>query len=459
MGWMILVRGRTRDRLRPTVNALDLGYLVAAGVLSPVWMQKARGGWGERLGKVDGETAARLGGARSRPRVLIHAVSVGEVSALRSLVPMLAQDLDVVVSATTDTGIARARALYGESATVVRYPLDLSWAVRRFLDVVQPDAVALTELELWPNFLRACGDRGIPVGVINGRLSERSFRNYHKLRGAVGGMFRRLEFAAVQDEAYATRFEAMGVQPERCLLTGSMKWDNARVGDGAAGAGVRAGELAQNLGLDRSRPIVVCGSTGPGEEALLRGAIEGACGGLGVQLVCAPRKPERFDEAAEVLSPCVRRSVTEAGEAGAPGQDRFLLDTIGELGTLYALADVVVVGRSFGDLYGSDPTEPIGLGKATVIGPRVGDFESIVAAFEAGGGIVRATREDVGVVVRGLLEDTGRRAELGECGRAVILGQQGASERHAGLIRGLVARRGVGGTQGASGPTLAASRA
>ncbi len=455
MAWMILVRGRTRDRLRPTVNALDLGYLVAAGVLSPVWMRKARGGWGERLGKVDGETAARLGGARSRPRVLIHAVSVGEVSALRSLVPMLAQDLDVVVSATTDTGIARARALYGDSATVVRYPLDLSWAVRRFLDVVQPDAVALTELELWPNFLRACGDRGIPVGVINGRLSERSFRNYHKLRGAVGGMFRRLEFAAVQDEAYAARFEAMGVQAERCLLTGSMKWDNARVGDGAAGVD----ELAQNLGLDRSRPIVVCGSTGPGEEVLLRWAIEGACGGLGVQLVCAPRKPERFDEAAEALAPCVRRSVTKGGGEAAPGQDRFLLDTIGELGTLYALANVVVVGRSFGDLYGSDPTEPIGLGKATVIGPRVGDFESIVAAFEVGGGIVRATREDVGVVVRGLLDDAGRRAELGERGRAVILGQQGASERHAGLIRGLVARRAAGGGQGASGPTLAASRA
>ncbi len=422
-------------------------------------MRKARGGWGERLGKVDGGIAARLGEGGDRPRVLIHAVSVGEVSALRSLVPMLAQDTEVVVSATTDTGFARARALYGDSATVVRYPLDLSWAVARFLETVRPDAVALTELELWPNFLRACGARGIPVGVINGRLSERSFRNYHTLRRMVGGMFRRLAFAAVQDEAYAGRFEAMGVAPEACLLTGSMKWDNARVGDAGSGAADPAGDLAQNLGLDRSRPIVVCGSTGPGEEALLREAIEGACAGLGVQLVCAPRKPERFDEAAEALAPCVRRSVTKVVGTAGTGHDRFLLDTIGELGTLYALADVVVVGRSFGDLYGSDPTEPIGLGKATVIGPRVGDFESIVGAFEAGGGIVRATREDVGRLVRGLLDDPRGRAELGERGRAVIRAQQGASERHAGLIRGLLAMSREEREHRAPGPTLAPPRA
>ncbi|MEM7755661.1 MAG: glycosyltransferase N-terminal domain-containing protein, partial [Planctomycetota bacterium] len=339
---------------------------------------------------------------------------------------------DVIVSATTDTGFARAEALYGQTAAVVRYPLDFSGSVARFLDAVRPDAVALTELELWPNFLSACARRGVPACVINGRLSVRSFANYHRFKRFVGPMFQRLEFAAVQDADYAGRFEAMGVESARCLLTGSMKWDNARVGDGDGDAG---DALVRAMGLDRSRPIVVAGSTGPGEEAMLHEQIGARC--PEAQLVCAPRKPERFDEAAAAMPGCVRRSAHS--EPVAPvGGSRFVLDTIGELGALYSAADLVVVGRSFGDLYGSDPTEPIGLGKATVIGPRVGDFESIVAAFEAGGGIVRAGRDDVGSVVRGLLDDPGRRSELGERGLGVIRAHQGASAMHAELILGLV---------------------
>jgi len=411
------------------LNALDVVYFAIGVVSAPVWAKKARGGWSERFGRVEvlGPKGAR------RPRVLVHAVSVGEASALRTLVPLLAEHADVVVSSTTDTGIARARALYSDIATVVRYPLDFSFAVRRFLDAVQPDAVALTELELWPNFLSDCTKRNIPVGVINGRLSARSFANYRRFRPVVGPMFRKLAFAAVQDEAYAQRFRDMGVPDDRCTITGSMKWDNARVTDEVDGAD----ELAAALGLDRSRPIVVAGSTGPGEEALLYERF--AADRPDAQLVCAPRKPERFDEAAAALPGCVRRSETkDASSSGKTGGSLFLLDSIGELSTLYAVADVVVIGRSFFDLYGSDPTEPIGLGKATVIGPAVGDFESIVGAFEGGGGIVRATRDDVGEVIGGLLADPGRRAEIAGLGREVIRGHQGASERHAEILMRLV---------------------
>ncbi|MEM1184084.1 MAG: glycosyltransferase N-terminal domain-containing protein [Planctomycetota bacterium] len=408
------------------MNPLDPAYAIIGALTAPVWARKARGGWSERMGRVAPGTVA----PKARPRVLLHAVSVGEASALRTLVPLLAESTDVIVSATTDTGIARARALYSDIATVVRYPLDFSGSVRKFLDTVQPDAVALTELELWPNFLGACTKRNIPVGVINGRLSARSFANYRRFRPLVGPMFRKLAFAAVQDGAYAQRFREMGVPDDRCTITGSMKWDNARVTDEVDGAD----ELAAALGLDRSRPIVVAGSTGPGEEALLyeRFTAERP----DVQLVCAPRKPERFDEAAAALPGCVRRSETKGAPAGA---SLFLLDSIGELSTLYAVADVVVIGRSFFDLYGSDPTEPIGLGKATVIGPAVGDFESIVGAFEAGGGIVRATRDDVGEVIGGLLADPDRRAEIAGLGREVIRGHQGASERHAEILMRLVA--------------------
>jgi 3-deoxy-D-manno-octulosonic-acid transferase len=314
--------------------------------------------------------------------------------------------------------------------------VDFSWSVRRFLDAVKPDAVALVELEIWPNFVKACRGRGVPVCVINGRLSARSFRGYRRLRGFFKEYFRGLEFAAVQDPEYAARFEAMGVESGNCLITGSMKWDSAKIEDGAAGAD----DLARDMGILRGGPpLIVAGSTGPGEEALLSRAVQELERDIGpIQLLCAPRKPERFDEAAAAMGPCVRRSKAASPAALSGRGPRFLLDTIGELRRAYALADVVVVGRSFGDLFGSDPIEPIGLGKATVIGPAVSDFAQIVAEFEKGGGIVRATRESLREELRGLLTDGALRSRTGAAGRDVIRRMQGASARHAELLLNLV---------------------
>ncbi len=415
------------------MNSLDVLYsgLVVAG--APWWMRKPRAGWPERFGKIGAVPS------RGRARLLLHAVSVGEANALRHLVPLLAKESHVIVSASTDTGLKRARELYGSTCDVVRYPLDFSWSVRRFLDATRPDAVALVELELWPNFVGECRRRGIPICIVNGRLSERSFKGYRRLRRWIGRTFGALDFAAVQDGAYAARFEAMGVSPQACYITGSMKWDAVRLDDDVAGAL----ELAAEMGMDRSRRLIVAGSTGPGEEALLHRSCP-----AGVQLLCAPRKPERFDEAAAALPGCARRS------RGGLGKDRFLLDTIGELRKAYALADLVVVGRSFGDLYGSDPIEPIALGRAAVIGPAVSDFASIVSEFEKAGGIVRATREDLAAVLGGLMSEPARRAEIAARGRACILEHQGASARHAELLLSLIDRKG-----GAAAPVTSAVQA
>lgn len=402
------------------VNALDVVYLGVGAVTAPFWARKRRGGWAERFGK----TPVLESGDERAGRILLHAVSVGEVNAIRHLVPMLSQEARVVVSASTDTGLARAKALYDSTCDVVRYPLDASFGVRRFLDAVRPDAVALVELELWPNFLRACAQRDVPVCVINGRLSERSFKGYQRIRRWVTPMVSRLEFAAVQDADYAARFEAMGVAPGDCLLTGSMKWDAAQITDEVEGAAA----LAEEMGIDRSRPLIVAGSTGPGEEALL----DEACP-TDVQLLCAPRKPERFDEAAAALGGCVRRSAGEARRA-----DRYLLDTIGELRAAYSLADLVVVGRSFGDLYGSDPIEPAALGKACVIGPAVSDFARIVDVLAEAGGLVRTTRDALAGTLAELMADATRRGRIGEAGRACVRDHQGASARHAELVLSLI---------------------
>lgn len=372
---------------------------------------------------------------RGRPRIVLHAVSVGETAALRSLVPLLADQAEVIVSTTTDTGLARARSLYADTCDVVRTPLDFSWAVRRFLDKTAPDVLGLVELEVWPNLIRGCVQRGIPVGVINGRLSDRSYKGYLRARPILRPSFRRLSFAWVQDRAYADRFLGMGVPEDRVEVTGSMKWDAVALAEGDVRT-EEAMDLAGALGLDLGRPIVVGGSTGPGEEALLHGAVPGD-----VQLVCAPRKPERFEEAAAAMPGCARRS--RGGAPAGSGQTRFVLDSIGELSTLYRVADLVVVGRSFGDQFGSDPMEPAGYGRATLIGPAFGDFRTIVGALRDAGGIRVVTREGLADAVGGLLSDPSRREAQGAAAQSCVRAHQGASCRHAAGLLGLAGMSGL----------------
>lgn len=407
------------------MTGLDLLFIPLAVATAPFWaIKKKRAGWGERFGKGSVLPAKAAG----RPRVLLHAVSVGEVSALRSLVALLTPRAEVVVSTTTDTGLARAKELFGGTCHVVRYPLDFSWSVRRFLDRVSPDVVALVELEVWPQFVRGCVARRIPICVINGRLSERSARGYARIRGFIGKVLGSLEFAAVQDATYAARFEALGMAPAKVLITGSMKWDNAMLVAGAGGVS-GAEELRREMGIDPQRPLIVAGSTAEGEEALLVSALP-----EGVQLLCAPRKPERFGDAAAAMPGCVRRS---SRAPALPGTRYYLLDTIGELRKAYALADVVVVGRSFGTLYGSDPTEPVGLGKATLIGPSHADFAMMVDVLASAGGLKVVKGQDLKSVLADLVRDPEGRSAMGRRGQEAISRQRGASARHAELVLSL----------------------
>jgi 3-deoxy-D-manno-octulosonic-acid transferase len=409
----------------------DLVYLIAALVSSPVWLARM-----VRTGKIKTDWAGRFGRteplrASRRPRILLQAVSVGEVNAVRKLVGRLADPpigAEIVVAATTDTGWARARSLFGRSHHVVRYPLDFSFAVNRFLRAIEPDAVVLVELEVWPNFIRAAARRGIPVCVVNGRLTQRSARGYGRLGTLLRPTFEKLAFAAVQNEPYARRFRRLGTPADAVVVTGTMKWDTAEITDHVDGADA----LAEAMGIDRARPLVVAGSTAPGEHELLVEAVTD-----GVQLLCAPRKPEWFDQAAAAMPGCARRSRKDRGSPTG----RFLLDTIGELRQAYALADVAVVGRSFGTLHGSDMMEPVALGNATIVGPAVSDFQDTVDALLAGDGIIQTDRDNLARVIRELLDDPARRRELADNARAVIRTEQGATERNAGLISALLEQR------------------
>ena len=357
--------------------------------------------------------------ASNSKRVLLHAVSVGEVNAIRMLVQdMNEQGYDVVVCVTTDTGISRARELYSETCTVTRFPFDFSFSIRRFLNRIQPTVVALVELEVWPNLISTCANRKIPVIVINGRLSERSFRRYNIAKPLLQRTFRQLTAIGMQNETYANRAVQLGAHDVSVL--GTMKWDNATISDSIDGTQ----ELAEDLGIDQNKPLIVAGSTAPEEHELLKSVTPDD-----VQLLCAPRRPEWFDDAAKTLSPCNRRTSTYREDTRY-----FLLDTIGELDKAYALADIVVVGRSFASMHGSDPTQPIALGKPTIIGPNVSDFDEMVQVLVRGNGIIQCSKQELKGHINSLLDDDAQKSAVSHAGTVVIAAQQGATKRYEDLI-------------------------
>lgn len=409
----------------------DLAYGAAAVVSAPVWIPLAlakgfhKSGWRHRFGSVS------LPPPDGRPRVLLHAVSVGEVASVAGLVPrMLEAGFDVAVSTTTDTGLARAEALVrsmsvegGASVPVVRFPFDWSGSVRRFLDAVRPDLVGLVELELWPNFVDECVDRDIPVVVVGGRISARSAPRYARLKPVLGPTFRKLTAVGAQSKEYADRFVALGTPRERVTVTDSLKWDAVEVVDAMPGAE----ELAAALGIDPSKPLVVAGSTGPGEEAALT-----AHWPDDVQLLLAPRKPERFGEVARLLPSAVRRSV---GSSSATGGPLFILDSIGELSAAYSLADVAIVGRSTNGMGGSNPIEPAALGCAVLIGPDHGNFSEPVRVIEAAGGLRVVQPDRIATAAVDLARAPEAARAMASKAQAAVVASQGATDRTVSVVR------------------------
>ena len=391
---------------------LALPFLLLFAIVSRLKGHPPRKDFWARLGV--GETL------QAHPkRVLLHAVSVGEVNAIRTLVSdLLQQGFDVVVCVTTDTGITRAMELFSSSCHVTRFPFDFSFSIRRFLTRVKPTVVGLVELEVWPNLISICSERNIPVVVINGRLSERSFRRYKLVKPLLRPTFQKLSAIGMQNELYADRVRQLGAL--HVSVEGTMKWDNATIVNDIDGAST----LADELHIDRTKPLIVAGSTAPGEHELLKQSLP-----EGVQLLCAPRRPEWFDEAAKTLSPCNRRTSSNRHQSSY-----FLLDTIGELDKAYAIADIVVIGRSFAPLHGSDPTQSIALGKPTIIGPNVSDFNEMVKLLVQGKGIIQCSVEELAGQINSLLDDATLRNSLSNAGRGVIKSQQGATKRYEELI-------------------------
>lgn len=372
----------------------------------------------------------------------VHAVSLGEINAARLFVEKLESadpTLEVVISTTTDTGFARGCQLFG-APRVFRYPLDFSWAIKNAIRTIEPAAIVLVELEVWYNLTTIAAGKGIPVCVINGRLTERSCNRLAMLGPLARRMFKSLTWVGAQDDPIANRFKRLGVADDRIEITGSVKWDTAEIADHIEGQT----ELAAEMGIDEGSPLWVCGSTGPGEESMILDAYEDLRKKApDMQLALIPRKPERFDEVAALVQrrgfECVRRSdrtgdtdssVPHPERAGHPHPVVFLGDTMGELRKFYSLADIVFVGRSLVPMGGSDPMEVAALAKQIITGPHMSNFKDAVDRLSQSGAIIQVgSASELGDSVSAAIKDPELAKEKGLRAQQVVKDNQGATQK------------------------------
>jgi len=493
----------------------DLLYLLVLAVLSPWLVWRAI-----RTGRYRRDLLAKLGGsapamATGKPVAWFHGVSVGEIHLLVTVVAAFRRrhpNFHVAVSSTTDTGLAEARFRFADGI-VIAFPFDFSWAVRGTLDAVRPTVVILAESELWPNFLAAAAERGIPVVVINARMSPRSFARLSRVAGLARALlFRHVTAFAVQSEDYAARLRQLGARKEKLTVTGSVKFDGAAGERGSAKARELArvfavhregrnrgegdsfspplvegrsprsggrgeaqsrsqtplpvasqptspqrgevlqsasavGHISNALPSDSASPLppeergltLVAGSThAPEEEIVLRAFAELRARHPSLRLILVPRHPDRFDEVATLLEntglPFARRSRLTDPPADPPAI--LLLDSVGELGAAWSLADVGFTGGSLdGRRGGQSMIEPAGYGVPVVFGPHVWNFRDAARRLvEVGGAVMVRTADELAPALDELLTDAEFRARMGAAARQFVQDNRVATAKTLDVI-------------------------
>ncbi|MGA9797953.1 MAG: 3-deoxy-D-manno-octulosonic acid transferase [Terriglobales bacterium] len=404
--------------------------LLAAGLLAslPYWMLKRRQGkWREGLGERLGKISARLR-LQPSPAIWVHAVSVGEVLAVSELVRELRRHFPkdrVVVSTTTATGQELARKQFGEES-VFYFPLDFAFAIRPYLSLLRPRLIVLAETEFWPNFLRLAHASGARVAVVNARISDRSWPGYRRFRWIWRRVLRNVDLFLAQTTEDASRLRDIGAPEDRVQVSGNLKFDVP-----APDPQPIVASLHSNFQQADAGPVMVCGSTVEGEETLVLRAFGNVLATYPqAVMVLAPRRPERFGEVAQLLEQMgIRfwRRSSWRGEAIAGGV--LLIDNIGELASLYALADVAFVGGSLVPRGGHNIIEPARHGVAIVVGKHIENFRDIVSLFESNDAVRVVGPEEFTSVLMNLLSDDAERTALGRRGAQTLQSQMGATGR------------------------------
>src|SRR6186997_1457197 len=392
----------------------SLLVLIVAVVASPWFIYQALrykkyvGSFGQRMGYLP--VSFNMDGDES---IWVHAVSVGEVLTARPLISDLKRrypNLRMFLSTTTMAGQQLARRSVQDVDAVFYFPFDLGFVVRRTLDLVRPKLFIMMETEIWPILLRECRARGVKTAVVNGRLSARSFPRYKLIRPLMRRVLDHIDRFLVQSEESARRFIDLGADPARVVVTGSLKFDSLEVSSTALQAGAPAARYLRGgvearardrvlryFRVSASRPVIVAGSTMKGEEiAVLRAFRRVRSTAPNTLLVLAARNPERFGEAEQLARQegwkVARRS--DLAIDAEPRVDVVVLDTIGELATIYQIATVVFVGGSLVATGGHNVLEPAVFGKPIVFGPHMQNFLEIAEAFVSNGAGVQLAGEE-----------------------------------------------------------------
>jgi len=421
------------------LNAIYLAVLVVA---SPwiLWTALRSGKYREGFGeKFLGLVPRRAGG---RPCVWLHAVSVGEVNLLEATLTEIVRrhaDWELVISTTTKSGYDLARRKYADH-TVFYCPLDFTWAVRAALLRIRPNLLVLAELELWPNLIRAAQLNGVSIAIINGRLSDNSFRGYRRLRPLVRRVLRQIDVIAAQNEETAERFRQLGATPTAVATTGSLKFDGAKTNRD----NTHTSELRKLVGFSSDDVVLLAGSTQDPEEAYALDIYRRVVTEYPqLRLVLVPRHPERFDHVAAMLDqsgvPYVRRSKLNLSTNSNLNSEIVLVDTIGELGAWWGLTNIGFVGGSFGSRGGQNMLEPAAYGVATCFGPNTWNFRDIVSQLLAAeGAVVVRDPDQLERFVRRALDDPKWAQDLGQRAQRLVLSGKGAAARTVDLLEPLV---------------------
>jgi 3-deoxy-D-manno-octulosonic-acid transferase len=384
-------------------------------------------------------------GMQGTPRIWVHAVSVGEVTAAAPIMAALRADFPgacLIMSTGTETGHEMARRLVPEATAIIYYPLDLPPVVRKMICLVHPDIFVLTETELWPNFLRACRDRGINVVMVNGRLSPRSFKKYYRTRFFWKEILKNIDEMGVISEIDAERARSIGMAPEKIHVLGNAKYD----GLAATVSPLLREETARRLNMAVGERVLVAGSTHEGEETIVLEVFKKL---LAVypdfKLILVPRHIERAGEVMHL----VRQSgfdglaLTEVRE-GRTGQDEKVLvvDRIGELFKVYSLATIVYCGGSLVPRGGQNILEPAAWGKVVFYGPSMEDFRDEKIMLEAvGAGIPVKDGPELADKMLALLQTPETLARKGQAAGQIVAANRGASQRYAVLIKKVLLNR------------------
>lgn len=440
------------------LNAIYVAFLILASpwlLWRRLWQGKSRRGWSQKL---FGWVPRRK---KSGQAVWLHAVSVGEIILLQTVVKELLDqqpELEICISTSTETGFDLASKRF-DGHTVFFCPFDFTWAVQAVINRIQPSVVMLAELEIWPNLISTVRKNDIPIGIVNGRLSSRSFHGYRRFQFALQSVFGKLSFVCVQNASYAERFIELGCQPESVHVTGSVKFDGLETNR----QNTSTMALKSAARIRPQQHVFVAGSTQPDENEMVAEIYHELSNKYpNLRLVVVPRHPKTCDELQRRLEklkmPVVRRSeftVPDPGrsrgneesavdvDSSGPGEGAvsenavIIVDVIGELAAWWGVADVAYVGGSMGSRGGQNMLEPAAFGVPVSFGPNTENFAEIVETLlQSQAAEVVRNGAELRRFVETSIPEYNSLMEMGKRARALVLTQAGAGQRTVEIIRG-----------------------